>query len=60
MINARKRDAFFSWMSSLTLMQELTALTGVILFLSAIVVGPSLWRMVFFIISVVLGASGVV
>jgi len=60
MINARKRDAFFSWMSSLTLMQELTALTGVILFLSAIVVGPSLWRTVFFIISVALGASGVV
>ena len=60
MRDARKRDAFFSWISSLTLMQEITALTGVILFFSAIAVGHSLWRAVFFIASGIVGASGVV
>ena len=60
MRDARKRDAFFSWISSLTLMQEITALTGVILFLSAIAVGQSLWRAVFFIAAGIFGASGVI
>ena len=41
-------------------MQEITALTGVILFLSALAVGQSLWRAVFFIAAGIVGASGVI
>lgn len=49
MTNARKRNAFFSWVSSLTLMQEAYVGMGVSLFIVAIVAGSGLVRILLII-----------
>ncbi|HOV97978.1 MAG TPA: diguanylate cyclase [Bacteroidota bacterium] len=46
MNDARKRNPFFSWISSLTLMQETYVGLGVILFIASIFVHNLMWRVI--------------
>lgn len=51
MTDARRLNTINSWISSLTLRQELAALAGVILFLTGLMVGPLIVKIAVFIVA---------